>query len=401
MGARSAPTSTPAQSRGLLPLIMAITAIGPLSLNILLPALPAMAIEFKATAATIQLVLSLYLLAFAIFQILMGSLSDRFGRRPVALIGFSILIASCAGALFASHIGELIAARIMQASGAAAGIVLGRAIVRDIYDRERSAAILALVSSVTIFGPILAPLLGGLLDTAFGWKSTFIFLGLSAALILVWIAIALPETRSAHTAASANFLSDTRILIGNRRFLGYILTLTLGAAAFFTFLSGGPHVVVTLMHRSSAEYGLWIGTFAVGFLVGTLLVQRFVMRFGIDRMIDVGIILIVGSAVVLVVSVATLSGFGPVALFAPAFTMAIGNAFVFTNTVAGAVSVRPEAAGTAAGLAGFSQVCLGSVATQVVGHVLTGATSALPMTLMMLVLALGALLPYALLLKRG
>jgi DHA1 family bicyclomycin/chloramphenicol resistance-like MFS transporter len=387
--------------RGLLPLIMAITVIGPLSLNILLPALPGLAAEFHTSLGAVQLVLSLYLFCFASFQLLMGSLSDRFGRRPVAIAGFAILIVSCIGALFAAQIGELIAARIIQACGAATGIVLGRAIVRDVYDRERSAAMLAVVSSVTIFAPILAPLLGGALDTAFGWKSTFVFLGAFAVVVLVWIVASLPETRPAHTAKSANFLADTKLLIGNRRFLGYILTLTLGAAAFFTFLSGGPHVVVTLMHRSSAEYGFWIGSFAVGFLVGTLLVQRFVVRYGIDRMIDVGMVLIVGSVLAMTASVALFSAFGPVAVFAPAFTMAIGNACVFTNTVAGAVSVRPEVAGTAAGLAGFSQVCLGSVATQAVGYALSGAASALPMTLMMLVFIGAALIPYALLLKRA
>lgn len=179
----------------LLSLLMAITAIGPGALNIVAPALPGMIERLGTDAATVQLTLSLYLLSLACAQLVLGPLSDRFGRRPVVLAGLALSVVASIGAIAASSIGALIVARIVQAAGASTGIVVGRAIVRDLYDRDRAAGVIGLVTSAMVIAPMVAPLIGGLLDTAFGWEAIFIFITAMSAAVLLWAVLMLPETR--------------------------------------------------------------------------------------------------------------------------------------------------------------------------------------------------------------
>ncbi|MDO8878153.1 MAG: MFS transporter, partial [Pseudolabrys sp.] len=162
----------------LLPLLIAMTAIGPVTLNILVPALPGMITRLGTDAATVQLTLSLFLLSLACAQLVLGPLSDRFGRRPVVLAGLALSVAASLGAIAASSIGALIAARIIQAAGASTGIVIGRAIIRDLYDRDRAAGMIGLVTTAMVIAPMVSPLVGGILDTAFGWEAIFVFITL-------------------------------------------------------------------------------------------------------------------------------------------------------------------------------------------------------------------------------
>src|SRR3954470_7496371 len=180
---------------GLLLLLMAMTSIGPTTLNIVVPALPQMANRLASDVATIQLTVTVYLLALATGQLAMGPLSDRFGRRPVILAGLALTAAARVLAISVGTVGSLIVARMLQAVGASAGIVVSRAIIRDLFDRNRAASVIGLVATVMVVVPTLGPLIGGLLDTGFGWEAIFLFTAVTTTLVVAWAAVALPETR--------------------------------------------------------------------------------------------------------------------------------------------------------------------------------------------------------------
>lgn len=203
--------SNPAVSRAatpwrLLALLMAMTAVGPATLNMLVPALPGLIDSMATNTATVQLTLSLYLLSLAVAQLLIGPLSDRYGRRPVVLAGLTLAMLGSLAAIAITSIGALIAMRIVQAVGAATGIVMGRAIIRDLFERDRAAGMMGLVTTAMVIAPMVSPLIGGILDTAFGWQSIFVFLTLFCGVVLMWAVMVLPETRPAGVAHTPTIL---------------------------------------------------------------------------------------------------------------------------------------------------------------------------------------------------
>lgn len=385
----------------LLALLMAMTAMGPATLNIVVPALPGLIDKLGTDAGTAQLVVSLYLLSLASAQLLLGPLSDRFGRRPVVLAGLALSVAASFAALFATSIGALIAARIVQAAGVSTGIVIGRAIIRDLYDRDRAAGMIGLVTTAMVIAPMIAPLVGGILDTAFGWEAIFLFIALVGAAVLAWAAMRLPETRVAQaTTTSVKLRHEWRALLSTPKFYAYILAGALGSAPFFTFLGGGPHVVITLMGRSSAEYGLWFAISSFGYMTGNFTVSRLAHRFGIDVLIYAGIGFEIVGACVTAIMLITLPDGGPAIVFLPQFIISIGNGLLLPNCIAGAVSIRPQAAGSASGLTGFTQMAIGAACTQIISLLLAGSATALPMAWMMLTVAVLAAVAFGWLVRR-
>jgi len=370
----------------LLPLLMAMTAIGPATLNILVPALPGLVTRLASDTGTVQLTLTLYLLSLATAQLLLGPLSDRFGRRPVVLAGLTLSVVASLAAIAAASIHALIAARIVQAIGASTGIVIGRAIIRDLYARERAAAMIGLVTTAMVIAPMISPLIGGILDTAFGWEAIFLFIAAFSGAVLAWAGLVLPETRPANAAHSpGELIAHWRALLGSAKFHGYVLCGALGSAPFFTFLGGGPHVVVTLMGRTSAEYGVWFAITSLGYMTGNFTASRLSQRFGIDAMIMAGIGFELIGASLTAALVATLLHAGPAIIFLPQMLISYGNGLLLPNAIAGAISIRPQAAGAASGMTGFAQMAIGAVATQIVSMALAGAHNAMPMAWMLVV----------------
>ena len=402
-----APTSRPATQDQqatpwrLLALLMAMTAIGPATLNILVPALPGLITRLNTDTGTVQLTLSLYLLSLAAAQLLLGPLSDRFGRRPVVLAGLALSVLASLAAIAANSIGALIGARVVQAIGASTGIVIGRAIIRDLYERDRAAAMIGLVTSAMVIAPMISPLIGGILDTAFGWEAIFLFIALFSAAVWLWAVAVLPETRPASVAHTpVRLWQEWRALLGSAKFHGYVLCGALGSAPFFTYLGGGPHVVVTMMGRSSAEYGLWFAATSLGYMAGNFTASRLSQRFGVDAMIMAGIGFELVGACLTTVLVASFWEAGPAIIFLPQLVIAYGNGLLLPNSIAGAVSVRPQAAGAAAGMTGFAQMATGAASTQVVSILLAGASTAMPMAWMLVVMVLATGVAYAALVRR-
>jgi DHA1 family bicyclomycin/chloramphenicol resistance-like MFS transporter len=333
----------------------------------------------------------------------MGPLSDRYGRRPALFAGLALSAAASLLAIVAPNVGGLIVARILQAIGAAAGIVIGRAIIRDLFDRNRAAAMIGLVATVMVVVPTFGPLIGGLLDTAFGWESIFIFTAASSLIVLAWAAATLPETRALNAPAAGTeqgFLRDLASLAVNHSFAGYVLAAALGSATFFVFLGGSPHVIVTLMDRTSAEYGVWFAISSIGYMAGNYLASRLSTRFGIDTLIWWGIAIeAMGVAAATVLAIVA-HDHGPAIVFMPQMIVSLGNGLLLPGALAGAVSVRPQAAGTAAGIAGFAQMGIGAAMTQYSGTLLADAASAVPMTLLMDAIVLALVAAFGLLVRR-
>jgi DHA1 family bicyclomycin/chloramphenicol resistance-like MFS transporter len=384
----------------LLALLIAVTSIGPLSLNILTPAMPGMIVSLGADASVVQLTLSLYLAGMAISQLVLGPLSDRFGRRPVLLAGLALTVVASFAALATTSIAGLIVSRTIQAFGATAGIVIGRAVIRDLYDRDRAASMIGWVTMAMVVAPMIAPLIGGALDTAFGWHAIVLFLGLFSAVILAWTAAGLRETHATPSGEGfARFFSDAAILLGDRAFIGYTLVAAFNSAMFFAFIGGAPHVVVTIMRRTSAEYGIWFAIISVAYMAGNFAAGRWSAQYGVDTMVRRGVVITgIGAAVGMILILLQPYG-GPIVIATPQFIIAFASGFLLPNAIAGAVSVRPQAAGTAAGITGFMQMGLGALVAQSVGHLIAGAATALPLELIDLVLSGCAMASLALLRK--
>ncbi len=381
---------------GLLLLLMAMTSIGPTSLNTLVPAIPRLSTVLGSNVATLQLAISLYLLALAFAQLVMGPLSDRFGRRPVLLAGMAAVTLSSLAAVAVANVEALIVARIVQAAGASTGIVVGRAIIRDLFGRDSAASVIGLVATVMVVVPTFGPLIGGVLDTAFGWEAIFLFTATVSFAVLIWIYFTLPETRglNAASAEQAGFWRDLAALSGDRGFWRYVLAAALGSAPFFVFLGGGPHVVVTLMDRTPAEYGVWFAMSSIGYMCGNFVSSRLAVKHGIVRLIWWGICFEL-AAVALAMGLALFAhGLGPAIVFVPQMICNFGNGLLLPGAIAGAVSIRPQAAGTAAGIAGCTQMAFGAAMNQYSGMLLAGAASAVPLAVLMNAVGLGLLLSF-------
>jgi DHA1 family bicyclomycin/chloramphenicol resistance-like MFS transporter len=386
----------PISARPLLALLMAMTAIGPLSLNILVPATPGLVSKLSTDTATVQLTVSLYLLGLAVSQLALGPLSDRFGRRPVVLCGLAITVVSSFLAILAASIGSLIAVRTLQAFGASTGIVIGRAIIRDLYDRERAASMIGWVTTVMVVAPMVSPLIGGLLDTAFGWETTFVFVGVCALIVLSWTWWTLPETRPARAGNGGlrALAGDCGALLRARDFNAYVVAAALGSATFFAFLGGSPHVVIEVMGQSSAAYGAWFILSSLGYMAGNLCAARFSPRLGVDRMIRLGLATEVLGAALVALWVWLSPRGGPATIFVSQVIISFGIGVALPNAIAGAVSVRPQAAGTASGITGFAQMTIAALTAQATSWLVAGSTTAMELAIVILMIALFAMLGY-------
>src|SRR6187399_298416 len=210
-----------ATSKIMLLMLVAMTGVAPISLYMLVPALPVLATTFGRDISVAQMTVSLYMVGIACSQLIMGPLSDRFGRRPVLLAGLGLMVAASAACIFAESLPQLIAARFLQALGGATGMVVSRAIIRDVYNRDRISSMISLVIAVMMIAQMLSPLTGGLLETAFGWRAIFYLITAASLTITVVIALMLPETRR-ERAAGSSFRRDIGSLITSRAFIGYM-----------------------------------------------------------------------------------------------------------------------------------------------------------------------------------
>jgi DHA1 family bicyclomycin/chloramphenicol resistance-like MFS transporter len=359
------------RTRPPLAVLVAVSALQPFALNVLAPATPGLARTLGTDYATIQLTLTLYLVTVAVTQLVVGPISDRIGRRPCILAGLALFgIGSLLGAL-ADGIGMLLLARIVQAAGGGTCFALARAVVRDTASKDESASLIGYITMAMVVSPMIAPLVGGFLDARFGWRSIFL------AILAMTACVAVAALRSLHETAFrdpdssiASLFRGYPDLIRDRRFLGYTLALSSTSATFFGFIAGAPYVVVEVMGRSPDVYAFWFLVSAVTYMVGNYLSGRFGMTLGSERLARIGLYLSMVSVTAELLVLAVLP-WTPATLFIPLMLNGLGNGMTIPGGTAAALSVRPELAGTAAGLVGATQLGIGAAATILIGHFVT------------------------------
>ena len=362
--------------------LVLMAGIGAMSMGIFLPSLPAMAAHFGTDYAVMQLSVSLYLAATAALQVVVGPLSDRYGRRPVMMWSLALFLVATIGCLLAPNVTVFLVCRMLQAA-VAVGIVLSRAIVRDMVPQNEAASMIGYVTMGMALVPMVAPTIGGGLDELFGWKAVFVFL-LAAGVGVSWLVWAdQGETASRTFTSFAAQIRDYPELFAAPRFWGYALGAAFASGAFFAFLGGAPYAAAEIYGMTPFWTGVAFGAPAVGYALGNFLSGRLSVRLGIDRMMLAGAAIVtVGMGTSVLLALAGLSH--PAAFFGFVTTVGLGNGMVLPNATAGLLSVRPHLAGTASGIGGAIMIGGGAALSVLAGLVLEGASSSLPLQTLML-----------------
>jgi len=355
-------------------LLVAMTGLGPFTQQMLIPSLPALALAMAVPYGTIQLTLTLFLAGVAVGQLVYGPLSDRYGRKPLLLIGLWLYLAGSIAAVLAPSAFWLILARVLQALGACAGLVLGRAIIRDSYSREQSATVLGYVSTAMSVAPMLSPLLASVLQDWFGWRVSMLACLVFGLPLLIAVQTRLPETLREKQALPglAGLLGAYLSLLRVPAFRAYCAVTAFSTSMFFAFSVGGPYVIVQHLGYSATAYAVAMMLISVGWAAGTFTAARISQRVGTQRMIRIGtsVTLAGGALGLLVPCLATPT---LVLFFAPMVVVALGNGMTQPSAIASAVSVRPNLAGTASGLIGAAQMGAGALASIAAGSMEGGS----------------------------
>jgi DHA1 family bicyclomycin/chloramphenicol resistance-like MFS transporter len=360
------------QARPTLAVLVAISTLQPLALNLLAPSTPTLARHFATNYATIQLTLTLFLVAVALMQLVIGPLSDRFGRRPCVNAGIALFVAGSILGAVAETTAVLLVARVLEGAGSGSAFALSRAIIRDTAGRDEAASQIASVTMVMVVAPMIAPYLGGQIETLAGWRMIFWFMAAAGAVVLAMTVLRLPET-APNIGGETSFLGIFRAfptLIGDRDFVAHVVALSMSSAAFFAFIGAAPYIVVETMGRGPDVYGAYFILNAFGYMVGNFAMSRLALRYGTSRMVRLGLTL---SS--LAMTVALLLSFdpawSPLTLFLPLAVNAAGNGLTIPGATAEALSTRPELAGSAAGLMGALQLGAGALATVLISWAVT------------------------------
>lgn len=368
-----------------------LTALGPLSTDFYLPSLPEIVRVMATDIAGAQATLSAFLFGFAGGQLFWGPVSDRLGRKPVLLAGLGLFLLATLACAFATSIEALTAARAVQALGASGPIVLARAMVRDLYEGPRAGRELARMGMIMGVVPAIAPVAGGFLQDAFGWRSTFVATLLFAALLAGAVALLLPETvrvRSPQPLSPIAIFRGFGVLLRNRAYRVYVGLTSLAYAGLFAFISGSSFVLMGVYGLSPVGYGLSFSFGVLGFIAGTILAQRLVGRRGLDGVIGLGVACLAGGGVAMLLCVAT--GFGAsLGVTVPMALYACGIGLVMPQAQAQAMMPFPERAGAASSFTGLCQMLFSACVGLLVGALLRG--SALPLPAVMAVLGVSAL----------
>lgn len=369
--------------------LVALAGLAALSMNVFLPSLPGMARHFGVDYGVMQLSVSAYLGASAVVQLLVGPISDRWGRRPVMLGALAIFLAATAGTLLAPTAGWFLVLRMIQAV-VTAGMVLSRAVVRDMVAGPAAASRIGYVTMGMSIVPMMAPVAGGALEELWGWKASFaamFVLGL-AVLALAWADMG--ETARGGGLSLRAQARGYPVLARSGRFWGYAGAATLASGAFFAYLGGAPFVGEEVFRLSPAEVGYWFAAPSIGYLLGNFASGRWSIHLGMDRMILWGAAVTAAAvAAALAADLARLHH--PLAFFGAVAFMGLGNGMVLPNANAGMMSLRPDLAGTASGLGGALAVAGGAALAALAGHFLVPGAGATPLLVIMLLSALGSL----------
>jgi MFS transporter, DHA1 family, multidrug resistance protein len=362
--------------------LILLAGLAALAMNIFLPSLPGMAEYFGVPYGVMQQSVALYLALSAALQIVIGPISDRFGRRNVLIGSLVIFLIATVGTLLAPNASVFLFFRMAQAV-VASGMVLSRAVVRDMVADAQAASMIGYVTMGMSIVPMIGPVIGGFLDQAFGWHANFallLVLGLGV-LALVWADLG--ETATLRSVSLMDQIRTYPTLLSSRRFWGYALSAAFASGCFFAYLGGAPYVGDKVFGLTSPQVGGLFALTAIGYAAGNFLAGRFSVRVGMNRMVLIGaLVTTFGLSLLAALTLAGLSG--PVVFFGLTIFMGLGNGIGLPSANAGILSVRPDLAGTASGLGGAIMIGGGAALAAIAGKLLGPGASELPLVLLML-----------------
>ncbi len=376
-GATFADNTTPPV---LITLIL-VTSISVLTMNAFIPSLPALAEDLGSSYAFMQIAVSGYLLMTAFMQLLIGPLSDRYGRRPVILISLVIFIFASLGCIMAEDGMTFMIFRMLQAA-VASGMVLSRTIVRDLLEPNEAASMIGYMTAAMALVPMFGPMYGGAMEEALGWRATFWSFVVFGVVILWLCWIDLGETNKTRSSSFKEQVKAYPDLLRARRFWGYTLTAAFASGSFFALLGGGPFVGREIFELSPAATGLYLGMIAFGYMSGNLITGRYAAIMGINRTMMIGcIISTFGIGAGLLVNLFVVQH--PLAVFGFCIFVGLGNGLTMPSATTGILSVRPGLAGSASGLGSAMMIGGGAGLSALAGALLSKESGAAPLLALM------------------
>ena len=369
--------------------LVLLAGMAALSMNIFLPSLPGMTAYFDTTYAIMNLSISMYLAFTALLQLFIGPISDRVGRRPVVLISFAIFFIATIGCLLSTSIEVFLFFRMLQAF-IVTGMVLSRAIVRDIVEDKKAASMIGYVTMGMAMVPMFAPAIGGFLNDLFGWKANFSMLLFIGIIITALAYFDLGETNNNISKGFSKQFKEYPELFKSKRFWAYCFTTVFASGSFFSFIGGAPFVSTNSFELSSIAFGVYFGVTTLGYVVGSFISGKFSERFGIHFMLLQGSWI---TALGLLLSLFIFwLGFGSATVFFGCMILAgVGNGMVLPNANAGLLSVRPSLAGSASGIGGAIMLGGGAFLAYLAGLISTEQAGPYPLMYLMIFTAFAAL----------
>lgn len=346
--------------------LASISLIGPLAIHMFLPAMPVIKTVFAISDALVGLTYSAALLVMGISTLIYGSLSDRYGRRPVLLTGLVLFTLGSGIAGIADSVYGLLAGRILQALGAGCGVTLARAIARDAYGTEGLVKVITYLTMAYTLGPMLATLFGGMLIDLAGWRSLFWLAAIAGALITTASCVLLYETLPQEEShrKRLGFLQEYLALFSHLRFTAFVLQTGFSSGLFYSLAAASSFLMKDYLGRSATEFGTYFMVLPIGFFLGNLLSSRVSQRFGIENMVLAGSV--INILAIVPQSALILAGYlTPLVIFVPGFMITFAQGIALANAQVGAMRVIPNLSGTAAGVGVFFQMFLGAVFAQI------------------------------------
>jgi MFS transporter, DHA1 family, multidrug resistance protein len=351
--------------------LISVTFIGPLSLHLFIPAMPAVKEAFTVSTGMAQLTMSLAMLAMAFFTVAYGGLSDRYGRKRVLLSGLVLFTCGAAACMVSANLPMLLAGRILQGAGAGCGVVLARAIARDVYGQDRVAQVIAYLTAAYVLGPMFAPLIGGQLTTLFGWRALFMLASVVGLVVILAVVFAVPETRVGKGTMTRGVFAGYKALLKRRRFIAFMLQPGMMSAAFYTQATAASFLAAEHLGADASDIGLWFFAFPIGFMTGSFISGRVGANRSIEFMTILGGVIGVANGVLLA-GWLYFGGVSMAALYIPGMFVSLAQGLSMPYAQAGAMAVDTELAGSASGAVVFSQLFWPAALQQLTGLLADG-----------------------------